>query len=179
MGKSRAKKKPADSNVYRADGFVFAKDGFDAVLVDYLYNKVPDGKRRDQMKRLMILGLIQDLGLDASQGLFIPPRPIELLTPPIGNSLDSRFVGAIDDGKSSNNGSRRLSGGMKPVLTADDDRYSTATVGNNNAVDTMINEDKTVKDGIGIDKSKDGRDADITKRTVNGISVAALMQFKG
>lgn len=81
--RSRPQEKPgrkADAlKPIRRDGFSFAQSGLEARLYDFLYNRVPEGKRRDVMKRYMLLGFMEDQAIYRTPDQYIPPKPIELI----------------------------------------------------------------------------------------------------
>lgn len=158
---------------------MFSPTGLDAILVDYLYNQVPEGKRRDQMKRLMLLGLMQELGIKSDREHFIPPRPIELTTPPLSSTLDERFIGRSTSTDAFKDRQSRLLGNIDDVERGDvdynNDRVATLTdvVGRSNNGDDR--RDERITSPSVDDKPVNESSSDI----VNGISVSALMGFKG
>lgn len=179
MARKAAGRKPAPSKSVRKDGFVFAATGLDALLVDYLYVQVPEGKRRDQMKRLMLLGLMQDLGIKNDQAAFIPPRPIELSTQPLTTTLNDAFLDRSTPAETFNNVSSRLienDNDDTNIETRRSDKGKSTSSEDRLASSVQFRGDEMHSSPASLN---DEADDESSNDMVNGLSVSALMAFKG
>ncbi len=179
MPKRVSRKRPVSDKSIRKDGFVFASSGLDAVLVDYLYSQVPEGKRRDQMKRLMLLGLMQELGLNHDSSSFIPPRPIEMSGRVHPSSLVDPFLERSPATETINNERSRLIENDKGDALTVDERGSTVSI-------TSSKRDEAELVSSLNDKERPNNDfpavAEVTESsddTINGLNIQAFMAFKG
>lgn len=179
MPKQAVRKKPASDRSIRKDGFVFASSGLDAILVDYLYKQVPEGKRRDQMKRLMLLGLMQELGIQSDKSSFIPPRPIEMSERVHPSTLDDPFLGRSKPTETFNNKRSRL-------IENDKDEALTVYVRTNLRPDAYSAGDNAVNDDPPEDNKRSKMEPEqvvaepeSSDDTFNGLNIQALMAFKG
>ncbi|WP_234625025.1 hypothetical protein RMS29_027630 (plasmid) [Agrobacterium rosae] len=175
----RAARKPASDKSIRKDGFVFASSGLDAVLVDYLYKQVPDGKRRDQMKRLMLLGLMQELGIQNDNMSFIPPRPIGISNREHPSTLEERFLERSSSTETFNNvRSRLIENDNDGSVTVDDlvkPRTPTSSAGPSTAFGSNMEDEDRPK--IDVPTVVEGPES--SNDTINGLNIQAFMAFKG
>lgn len=66
----------------KRDGFVFNDTKIDNALYDFIYEKIPFGRRRDELKRLILLGFIAETGYSLNENDIIPasslPKPLNV-----------------------------------------------------------------------------------------------------
>lgn len=76
------KKGKGASQKKKRDGFVFNNTKIDNALYDFVYNKIPFGRRREELKRLILLGFIAETGYSLDKNDIIPassvPKPINV-----------------------------------------------------------------------------------------------------
>ena len=167
----------APSKGIRKDGFVFAKTGLDAILADYLYNQVPDGKRRDMMKRLMLLGLIEELGLSRDRSDYIPPRPVDMMTFPLQSALNDHFIDRSTPVSSSMNDDDRLLDDEVVESELIDERRAVQHSSSSEVDKSASLEDREASKRLSTEKADGLPEPDDELR--NGLNVAALAGFMG
>lgn len=66
----------------KRDGFVFNDTKIDNALYEFIYEKIPFGRRRDELKRLILLGFIAETGYSLNENDIIPvssvPKPVNV-----------------------------------------------------------------------------------------------------
>lgn len=60
----------------KRDGFVFNNSKIDTALYDFIYGQIPFGRRRDELKRLILLGFIAETGYQLAPDDRISPTSI-------------------------------------------------------------------------------------------------------
>lgn len=60
----------------KRDGFVFNNSTIDNALYDFIYGQIPFGRRRDELKRLILLGFVAETGYQLAPDDRIPPTSI-------------------------------------------------------------------------------------------------------
>lgn len=73
-----ADKKTKDQKLRRKrDGFVFNNTKIDNALYDFIYGHIPFGRRRDELKRLILLGFIAETNYELAPDDYIPSTSMQ------------------------------------------------------------------------------------------------------